>query len=204
MSLAANWQSLVASAVVAALTTLLIEFTAKPYLEARKDKIVRRARDRDESLRALVAIQNNGQFLATRVSVDEMYDKPDALHEYIVDLRKLMATSQLAYAHLPRTMRTLLNYDLAYTEGLISAVNLTRQTFRHRTDQTDNEVRTIGQNLVREMIHKLRSFGKFPLGYLLTPRRRWIKRIIIRIDARSELKRRDSELDRNSGLDENN
>ena len=44
------WASLLASAGVAAVTTLLVEYLAKPWLEARKDRILDKGRQQRTAL----------------------------------------------------------------------------------------------------------------------------------------------------------
>lgn len=45
------WASLIASSIIAALTTLIVEYVAKPRLEARKDRILETFRERRIALK---------------------------------------------------------------------------------------------------------------------------------------------------------
>ena len=45
------WASILASAGVALVTTLLVEYLAKPWLEARKDRIVEKNRDQRKGIK---------------------------------------------------------------------------------------------------------------------------------------------------------
>lgn len=47
------WASILASAGVAVVTTLLVEYLAKPWLEARKDRILEKDRERREGIKDL-------------------------------------------------------------------------------------------------------------------------------------------------------
>lgn len=61
------WASIVASATVAVITTLLVEYLAKPRLEVRKDRILERSQRRRTALRGLErALTISGRLLALR------------------------------------------------------------------------------------------------------------------------------------------
>ena len=59
------WASLLASAGVAVVTTLLVEYLAKPSLEARKERILESKREQRAALKSIIRCT----FLARRVSV---------------------------------------------------------------------------------------------------------------------------------------
>jgi hypothetical protein len=52
------WASILASAAVAVVTTLLVEYLAKPSLEARKDRILERSRDRRKAIKGFSQVHS--------------------------------------------------------------------------------------------------------------------------------------------------
>jgi hypothetical protein len=64
-------RTIVVPALVAALVTLLLEFFAKPYLEVRKERLLRAARRRWELVEAIQAVEERAHLLGFMVGEGE-------------------------------------------------------------------------------------------------------------------------------------
>lgn len=97
-----QWTTLAASAGVAALVTMLIDLTAKPWLEARKDRTIRRHRDRDEVAAGLLQ-------LCIRLSILRIWAKASIKtdEELLAELRAIEGQVGELYAravHIPLSL----------------------------------------------------------------------------------------------------
>ena len=86
------WASILASTRVAAVTTLLVECLAKPWLEARKERILQSDRQRRAALNGF----KRAAFLAgTLVAYRDMADLSDVLsgrmNKRAADIEEIMA-----------------------------------------------------------------------------------------------------------------
>jgi len=94
------WASILASAAVAVVTTLLVEYLAKPALEARKDRILERSRDK----RAGVKNIRRAIYVAARVeafmaSAEKGFVQPEYVDKARAELSELMFNAyQAIYA----------------------------------------------------------------------------------------------------------
>lgn len=109
--MAIQWDTLIASVAVATGGALLVEVIAKPWLEVRKDRLVRRARARDELVRDL--FQLSGELgTASRWVASDTRDFASTL-QGIQD--KVVRLGNLDLAWLARTMHLLLLHALQGT-----------------------------------------------------------------------------------------
>jgi hypothetical protein len=79
------WASILSSAAVAILTTLLVEYLAKPSLEARKDRILENRRERRK---AISGIRQSYLMTARLMAYINDVDLPSGLAEYVDEMAK--------------------------------------------------------------------------------------------------------------------
>lgn len=77
------WLSIIGSALVAAVVTLLLEYFAKPALEVRKDRVLHQARAKRETIAAM----RRATFAIGRI-LTYRHEEPDAWNDHIVNLAK--------------------------------------------------------------------------------------------------------------------
>jgi hypothetical protein len=100
------WASIVASAAVAALVTLLVEYLAKPQLEARKERILEKNQQRRTALLGLRRIANLpqriafykvaealGEFASSEDDAPPAADGRERMHIAIMEAQDLLVTA---------------------------------------------------------------------------------------------------------------
>ena len=162
-----QWELLLASSLVAAGTTIAVEVVAKPWLEVRKDRIVRGVRERAEISFELYAIQQHLQGL----SIIYHFDDQDKLYRELIEIRAILRRLQNLplenFAWLGISMAILCRSVLGYITAMIDTPEIfdPRKAF-------DGEV----QRLFEKSLSDLRFSLDLPVGYALTPRYRYFRR----------------------------
>ncbi|MFG3418701.1 hypothetical protein [Micromonospora sp. NPDC048063] len=116
--MAAQWETLLASAGVAASTTLLIEFAAKPWLELRKDRLLRRDRFREETFAQAVALYAQLETAVPwiRGGTRETVPLAQEIEDRIAEIR---GRGYDALPRMSKPVQLLLVYALGVTAGYI-------------------------------------------------------------------------------------
>src|SRR5215469_8161602 len=84
------WISAVVSAVIAGVVTLAIEYAAKPWLEARKDRITEQSKMRRDAIRDLQHVSAlTGGVMALGDKLDERFSD-EKLMAHVTELQPLM------------------------------------------------------------------------------------------------------------------
>jgi hypothetical protein len=88
------WASILASAAVAVVTTLLVEYLAKPWLEVRKDRILEKDRQRRDSIKVIK--ESYMLRLNLRDAIQRKQERNDYITEWskqkTAELEKLLTT----------------------------------------------------------------------------------------------------------------
>ena len=169
---------------------MLIEYSAKPMLEVRKDRIVQHARDREDARKRLVT-------LATKLG-DAVYDLDMSAWDPLVvimrisdEFRDVSSQRHDIGASLPDEIRLLLDFELGYCTALLNTSG-----FRYRESGKMNSSAPGVDEDVKVMLRLLSDRFAIPIDYLSPPawnvpaRRRLIRRAI---EARAAQSARDHE-----------
>lgn len=169
-----SFSAVVTAIVVSVLTTLLVEYLAKPHLEARKERILARVRQREEfraavhELTAHVAWVAIG--LASRPAGWErwLYEQGDA-YVRMVELVDLMHRHIVWALALPDQYQDLAMRYVVY----VKYVTL--------SDHPETQQAKMIHAINTEMGHFVDRFSRWPL-WLVPRRRRALKRIELLFD----------------------
>lgn len=152
------WVSIVASAIVAALITLLIEYVAKPSLEARKERILERHRQFRSALRGLERAKYVGdQISDLRKHLDLEYFR-NRVMQFAEELEPLVDKA-VEVIDVPAS----LEYDWGKCAGLAIG-------FRTLVQARENDDSM--WNLFNHVVKKLNNY----CDLFDTPRTRWLRR----------------------------
>jgi len=169
---AIQWESLVASAAVATGVTLFIEVTAKPWLELRKDRILRRSRDVESLVAQLLAIE--GAVITAKSKLTSIWEPGEFLRDLDGKVAALRSQKSLG-GSMPRPLRLLLVRGLGLIAGFVAVAAIVYVSFEEEfgaSPLTDTHARRATGDtlaLVDEVI-------RLPLQYLMTPKYRILKR----------------------------
>ena len=168
--------TILVSASVAATVTLLIEYSAKPMLEVRKDRIVQHARDRENARKQLVTLVT--QFEDVRFDVEMNPLDPLAVLVRLSDeFRQVSSRRGDIGINLPGEMRLLLNWELGYCAAILNTSGSLYREHRHADPKTPYIEETL-----RAIVGELHGHFSIAIAYLDTPawrllaRRRLVKR----------------------------
>jgi hypothetical protein len=89
------WASILASAGVALVTTLLVEYLARPWLEVRKDRIVEKGRQRRDAINKFRrALNLANKFLAYKGQPSEVFNlMNDQIRRNMTEMQEYMLTA---------------------------------------------------------------------------------------------------------------
>jgi hypothetical protein len=162
--------TLLLSAGIAATTTLLIEYAAKPRLEARKDRIVEKYRDANETYRELATLR--ARLDDVRFSLMFPIQIPvDTLRGLSDDSSSFLLRLQRRSAFYPSAVYGLLLFALVNVRSFAYAASLPLKALEEGNPrQTEFLKETIRQ------INRLSDSFTLPADYIRTPRWRWIRR----------------------------
>jgi hypothetical protein len=94
------WVSILASAGVAVVTTLLVEYLAKPWLEARKDRILEKKREMRDAIKGILQVHNLlGRLLVDKKHID--YELPEEYLRKVTDQHPEKVDGVLGVLDLP-------------------------------------------------------------------------------------------------------
>jgi hypothetical protein len=124
-------QAVLVSAITAAVVTLLVEYAAKPRLEARKDRIVGRVRlQRELEAQISTAIHHRAYVPERKSPVDE-----DIVADLITDLSTCIHTTESLLAH---------GFDRTRAQVIIDALTVSReQVLRTKRPNATDELAEI-------------------------------------------------------------
>ena len=181
------WQAVLVSAGVAAGVSLSIDAVAKPWLELRKDRIVRRGRDKDEFVSDLFAyfahleqvrvLANNDVLGGLSVTVK------DAYQQTIATMERAKRATWLPKPVLRLVLGALAGAQAKFHSMAIALDHPTRAkppaVFPELTQKIRHEV---SQEIAMDILEKLDVLASFeiPLKYVGTPGWRLIRRLILR------------------------
>jgi hypothetical protein len=109
------------SAGVAASTTLLMEFAAKPRLELRKERILQAFRDKQSVIKQLDALAHRLGSIGLE-SVISAQQPLKMVNETAKDARALSAQLRILDAHCSRAVLNLIEYELTMTATTLNMV----------------------------------------------------------------------------------
>lgn len=170
--MAIQWESLVASAAVATGVTLFIEVTAKPWLEMRKDRILRRSRDAESLVVQLLAIE--GAVVTAKSKLTSVWEPGEFLRDLDEKVTTLRGQKSLG-SSMPKPLRQLLARGLGLISGFVAVAAIVYVSFEEEfgaSPLTETYARRATGNtlaLVHEVI-------RLPLQYLMTPKYRVFER----------------------------
>jgi hypothetical protein len=107
--------SVLVSAGVAAGTTLVIEFAAKPALDVRRERILRRDRDKHQLARRLTIL--DGRVSRAELSL-ALRSVVDVMRDLVTGLDELRAELALVTEHLPPDIAKLLKHHIMSARAL--------------------------------------------------------------------------------------
>jgi hypothetical protein len=165
--------TILTSAGVAASTTLLIEFVAKPRLEIRKDRILQRFRDKESVLKQLTALSDRLTFagLESVIGTKSPQDIVESLYE---GLRTLSAQQCVLSEYCPPALFQLVEYELI---DATTTVNLLGLIYRRAENRSGDGTIPWGVTEVAmtALSANLGHFG-WTAAFLRLPRWRWMRR----------------------------
>ncbi|MEU0090462.1 hypothetical protein [Kribbella sp. NPDC006257] len=181
------------SAGVAAFTTLAIEFTAKPWLEARKERILQQHRDRRELARKLRALETKivGASGALRArTVDELLPGLIEASDALAEERNSIVE------YCPPEIVLLINYQLGYGSGrLHSILEEYRRSAKAAAEdpESNDDYERQAAERIKKVFAKHERWFDIPVDYLRTPSSHFIRRYLLIRAAGAEVEQKIAE-----------
>jgi hypothetical protein len=110
--------SLIASAAVAIATTLVVEYAAKPTLEARKERILDKARSSRTLLTQLLMLESRISILPDELRPG-FREQKEAVNRISDEIRELAATNPLMMTVLPSEIGTMVMIECGHIVGFL-------------------------------------------------------------------------------------
>ncbi|MFF9116248.1 hypothetical protein ACF09Y_11700 [Streptomyces massasporeus] len=174
---------------MAAAISILVELTAKPWTERRKERLLRVARERDEQIAQLAYLETKYRTAPYRLGT--VWDVNSLLRELDEDLAKYSNQHLLVGDWASKPVRDLLSIGLGVTRGMVAASVVV----------VDHARETMGEGLAAEqyardstkaVLRLASGFLDVPLRYALTPKWRISKRAALSKQAKRLVRNRDN------------
>jgi len=186
-------QTVLTSALVAAAVTLVIEIFAKPLIEVRKDRLLRRSKERDELARAICILSARFQALDIKLLAFKRFG--GHLDDVSKALESIEGNPTATLSWLHPSIRRSLFFDIGYTRALIESLFLLHSELRESEHPDDVELANREKDTYRAFVKEMGLFGMTATAYINTPRWKFLKRWKLRRQADTEIKQLDQEWD---------
>jgi hypothetical protein len=174
----ASLATLLVSAGVAASTTVVIEFVAKPSLDARRERILERRRARRELIKRFTVLTTRIQDGDRRIGGT----RDDWLDVLLQDVQSVADERRLLAEFFPRELAKLLDSQIGYAQGLLNGGRIIRGDGYADTVVLPSGL-TVREALSR-MVSEAENSFVLPLQYLRTSSWRLVSKRRLVVSAR--------------------